>query len=62
MVYLWFISEYTGVRPRWLLLGLLGLTSGLLVANIVEPRSVQLSDIAGRDHVHLAWGELIARR
>ena len=60
VVYPWFISEYTGIRPRWLLLGISVLSFILLVVNAIQPYSLQFVEISRLEHIHLPWGETIS--
>lgn len=61
LTYLWFIGEYTGTRPRWLLLGLSALTVVLFVVNVVQPFSLQYTEIHRLDHLSLPWGVTVTR-
>jgi len=57
----WFIALYTGKRPLPLLVGLSLLFVVMLVANLIEPYSVQFDRIDGLHHLHLPWGEVVTR-
>ncbi len=55
----WFIAEYTGLRPKRLLLGYSVLLAGLLAVNFVLPFSLQYQDIQNIERLRLPWGEEI---
>jgi signal transduction histidine kinase/PAS domain-containing protein len=55
----WFISEYTGIRPRWLLLGVTAFTLALVVTNVFQPFSLQFVEISRLEHLQLPWGETV---
>jgi hypothetical protein len=41
----WFVGEYSGVRPLWLLAGLSRLAAGLIVVNVLRPYSLQFVEV-----------------
>jgi len=60
-VWPWFIAEYTGVRPRWVLAGITGVCAALLLANLTQSYSHVFSEFQGVERVVLPWGEIIYR-
>ena len=50
---LWFVAEYSGVRPRLLLTGLNILFAVLFVINLMQPYSLQYEEIKGLERVHI---------
>jgi diguanylate cyclase (GGDEF)-like protein/PAS domain S-box-containing protein len=56
----WFIAEYTGVHPKPLLIGHGVLFAGVLVANFIQPFSLQYQEIQGLERLHLPWGEIVS--
>jgi len=62
IVFLWFISEYCGKRPIWLLLGLTCLMSVLMVVNFIQPYTLQFTEISHLEQQRLPWlGEIISK-
>lgn len=59
ILFLWFIAEYTGVRPRMLLMGMTILFVVLFAVDVVNPYSLQLADIQGLKRLRLPWGETL---
>lgn len=57
----WFVSEYSGVRPLWLLIGLTGLAAVLVVVNVLQPYSLQFAEVNHLETVQLPWGEKVMR-
>ncbi|KAA0894016.1 hybrid sensor histidine kinase/response regulator [Oryzomonas rubra] len=57
----WFIAEYTGVRPRWVLAGITGMFALLFLANLTQPYTHTFSEFRGVERVPLPWGESIYR-
>ncbi|MGD0586280.1 MAG: histidine kinase dimerization/phospho-acceptor domain-containing protein, partial [Oryzomonas sp.] len=57
----WFIAEYTGVRPRWVLAGITGVCAVLLLANLTQPYTHTFSVFRGVEQVVLPWGETLYR-
>ena len=53
----WFVAQYTGIRPRWLLGALSGIFVVVLVANWVLPYGVQFAELPHLEHMTLPWGE-----
>jgi PAS domain S-box-containing protein len=59
-IFLWFVADYTGVRPRKLLLGLSGFWALLFGANLILPQGVQFVDLPGGVvYFDLPWGERV---
>jgi diguanylate cyclase (GGDEF)-like protein/PAS domain S-box-containing protein len=56
----WFFAEYTGVRPKRLLVAYSVLLVGLLALNVALPFSLQYQDIQGLEHLRLPWGEAVS--
>lgn len=61
LLFPWFIAEYTGVRPKRLLVGFSILFVFLLVANIMLPNTIQFQAIQELEHFRLPWGEILVR-
>ena len=61
MVFPWFISEYGGVGPRWMLIVLTALAVVALVINVVRPYSIQYAELSRLDRMQLPWGETISQ-
>jgi PAS domain S-box-containing protein len=57
----WFIAEYTGVRPRWVLSGITGVCTVLLLANLTQSYTHVFAVFRGVERVVLPWGEIIYR-
>jgi len=57
----WFISEYTGIRPLWFLLGISTLVVILMVVNVFAPFSLQYVEISRLETVVLPWGDTVSR-
>jgi len=57
----WFIAEYTGVRPRWVLTVITGACAVLLLANLTQPYTHTFEQFRGVERVPLPWGETIYR-
>ena len=57
--FLWFIADYTGVRPRKLLLGLAGFWVVLFAANLALPYGVQFPGSPNVAYFDLPWGERV---
>jgi len=57
----WFIAEYTGVRPRWVLAGVTGVCAVLLLANLTQSYTHVFAEFRGVERVVLPWGEIIYR-
>jgi PAS domain S-box-containing protein len=55
----WFIAEYTGYRPRWLLRALTLVWCLLLAANWLLPYGLQFAEEPTLDHFLLPWGETV---
>ncbi len=53
----WFVAQYTGIRPRWLLGALSGIFVVVLAANWVLPYGVQFAELPHLQHMTLPWGE-----
>lgn len=60
-IFPWFVSEYSGVRPLWFLVGLTVLAAVSIVVNIVQPYSLQFAEIVRLDAEQLPWGETVLR-
>src|SRR5512139_1220614 len=56
----WFIAEYTGLRPRRLLIAYSVLLPGFLVLNAMQPFSLQYQDIHAIERLRLPWGEVVS--
>jgi diguanylate cyclase (GGDEF)-like protein len=56
---LWFIAEFTQVRPQRLLLGLSVAIAALIVLNLVLPYGLQYVGPPTLDYIHLPWGETL---
>lgn len=56
----WFIAGHTGVRPKPLLIGHSVLLAGVIVANYIQPFSLQYQDVQGLERLHLPWGEIVS--
>jgi diguanylate cyclase (GGDEF)-like protein/PAS domain S-box-containing protein len=56
----WFIAEYTGLRPKRLLIAYSVLLPGFFVLNAVQPFSLQYQDIQAIERLRLPWGEAIS--
>ena len=50
---LWFIAEYTDVRPRPLMTGLNILFAVLFMINLIQPYSLQYEEIKGLEHLYV---------
>lgn len=57
--YLWFIADYTGIRPRKLLLSLSAFFVLLLAVNLDQPYGIQFVDLPHLTYFHLPWGERV---
>lgn len=57
----WFISQYSTIRPKWLLEGFSLLALTLIIINITQPYSLQFSAPISLEQEILPWGETIAR-
>jgi PAS domain S-box-containing protein len=57
IVFSWFVSEYTGVRPLWLLVGLSGFLLVVFAANLLLPYGAQFVDLPRIGYITLPWGE-----
>ncbi|WP_455204387.1 ATP-binding protein [Kaarinaea lacus] len=57
----WFVSQYTGIRPSWLLQGLTLLGAVLTVFNIARPYGLQFSTISHVEQVVLPWSETVSQ-
>ena len=55
----WFISEYSGVRPKLVMVGLSSLYALLFIANLAEPNTLFHKEIHGLGHLELPWSERI---
>lgn len=60
MVFPWFISQYSRIRPAWLLSGITVMALILLVGNIFQPYSMQFSELTNLKHIEVPWAGLIA--
>jgi diguanylate cyclase (GGDEF)-like protein/PAS domain S-box-containing protein len=56
---LWFIAEFTEVRPQRLLLGLSLLIAALIALNLVLPYGLQYAAAPTLEFIHLPWGETL---
>src|SRR3974390_3497331 len=57
----WFIAEYTGVRPRWVLAGITGVCAVLFLANLTQPYTHLFEAFQRIERIVLPWGEIIYR-
>lgn len=57
----WFISEYTDIRPKWLVVGFALLAIALVIGNVLQPFSLEFTAISRLEQVLLPWGESITR-
>lgn len=60
MLFPWFVGSYTGVRPRWVLIGLSAwafLFWG--AANLVLPYGISFVELPELQHLVLPWGETV---
>jgi PAS domain S-box-containing protein len=55
----WFVAEYTGIRPRGLLVVLSGIFVVVLAANLILPYGGQFSELPQLEHMALPWGEQV---
>jgi hypothetical protein len=60
ILFLWFVAEYTGVRPQPLLTGLSVLLAVLLFVNLTQPYSLQYEDIQRLERLRVPWNETLA--
>jgi len=60
-IFPWFISEYSGIRPQWLLVGITASIVLMLLINIFEPYSLQYLDVKKIEQLQMFWGERISR-
>ncbi|MBT9611917.1 MAG: PAS domain-containing protein [Burkholderiales bacterium] len=58
--FLWFVADYTGIRPRKLLFGLSGFWALLFAVNLALPSGVQIADSSSMAYFDLPWGERVA--
>ena len=58
---MWFIGEYSGLRPRWLFGGVSALAVVSLIVNFSKQYSMQYSELIRLEHVRLPWGEIITQ-
>jgi len=56
----WFVGEYTGVRPHWLLAGFSAFMIVMLVANATLPYGMSFIELPRYEEVTLPWGEQVA--
>ena len=55
----WFVAEYTGIRPRRLLLGMTTFWVMIFVVNLSVPYGVQLVEFPELTYFTLPWGERV---
>lgn len=55
----WFIAEYTGIRPRKLLLGLIVFFASIFIVNLVLPYGIQFVEQPRLTFFDLPWGERV---
>lgn len=60
ILFVWFVSAYTGVRPLLPLLVFTVNFAVLFVLNLIEPNTLQYETITGLAHLHLPWGEVLS--
>src|SRR5271157_2231032 len=58
---LWFLAEYTAVRPLPILIGFTLLFAGLFALNLTQPYGLLRAEIHGVERLTLPWGEQISR-
>ena len=56
----WFFAEYTGVRPKPVLIGFSVLFAVLFILNLTQPYTVLYTDIHGIKNLTLPWGESLS--
>lgn len=56
----WFVSKYTGIRPKGALEGLTLLAAVLLALNVIQPYSLQFETIHYVEQIPLPWKEAIS--
>ena len=61
ILFIWFIALRTGIRPRFLLVALTALFTGMFVVNLTQPYSLQYDQLDGLYTLHLPWGEAVTR-
>ena len=57
--FVWFVAEYTGIRPRKLLVGLTVFWVLLFAVNLILPYGVQFTNLPRLAYFHLPWGESV---
>ncbi|MDP2827256.1 MAG: ATP-binding protein [Sulfuricellaceae bacterium] len=55
----WFIAEYTGIRPRKLLLGLTAFFVLMFALNLIQPYGLQFTGLPQLTYLELPWGERV---
>jgi PAS domain S-box-containing protein len=55
----WFIANYTGIRPRKLLIALTAFWLLIIAVNLILPYGIQFSDLPVLTHFTLPWGEKV---
>jgi|WetSurMetagenome_2_1015567.scaffolds.fasta_scaffold08193_4 PAS domain S-box-containing protein len=55
----WFIANYTGIRPRKLLIGLTAFWLLIISIDLFLPYGIQFSDLPVLTHFTLPWGESV---
>jgi PAS domain S-box-containing protein len=55
----WFIANYTGIRPRKLLVGLTAFWVLIIAVNLILPYGIQFTDQPVLAHFTLPWGERV---
>jgi PAS domain S-box-containing protein len=58
-IFLWFVAEYSGFRPRKLLVGLTVFWAMLFAINLGLPYGVQFIDLPRLTYFQLPWGESV---
>lgn len=54
-----FVARYTGLRSRWLLMGLANFWASMLLVNLLLPYGMQFVEMPRLSHFILPWGESV---
>ena len=60
-LFLWFIAEYTGIRPLPLLMGVTLFIAVLFLVNLTHANTLQYDRFDGIYKLRLPWGEVVTR-
>jgi len=58
-IFPWFIADYTGIRPRKLLLGFSAFFASIFAINLVLPLGIQFTSLPQLSYLDLPWGERV---